>query len=88
MATAHIKEPSDATWIWTADAVEAPDAYLAPDLHGRVFGALEAELAHFAHCVVGGHTSLCTLEDARIALIVGLAIVESAEREEAVPVGP
>jgi len=85
--TAHIKEPSDSTWIWTGDAVGAPDAFLVPEVHGRLTGALEAELAHFAQCVADGCQPVCTLQDAREALVVGLAIVESAERGAAVRVG-
>ncbi|MDP6982016.1 MAG: Gfo/Idh/MocA family oxidoreductase [Candidatus Latescibacteria bacterium] len=81
--TAHIREPSDAGWIWTGEAVEAPDAFLAPQVHGRITGALEAELAHFADCVAGGRTPLCTLEDARASLAVGLAVVESARTGQA-----
>ena len=79
--TAHLAEPSDANWIWTGDSVESPDAFLAPEVHGRIGGALEAELAHFAHCAGGAlKKPLCTLQEARRALAVGLVIVESAER--------
>ena len=85
--TAQIKEPGDATWIWTEETVEAPDTYLAPEVHGRISGALEAELAHFASCIAQGRAPLCTLQDAHEALAVGLAIVESAERGAPVSLG-
>jgi len=51
----------------------------------RIIGALEAELGHFADCVIQNRRpALSTLHDARNALRVGLAIVESAEKGEAV----
>jgi UDP-N-acetylglucosamine 3-dehydrogenase len=79
--TAHIREPNDASWTWTAESVENADLYLAPEVHGRISGALEAELAHFADCVSSGtQNTLCSLQDARDALTVGLAIVESGEQ--------
>lgn len=81
LGTAHIKEPNDATWVWTPEATANPDLYLAPELHGRIIGALEAELAYFADCVIRNQSpALGTLQDAREALRVGLAIVESAEK--------
>ena len=67
--------------------MEAPDTYLAPEVHGRISGALEAELAHFASCSAHGRVPLCTLQDAHDALAVGLAIVESAERGAPVSMG-
>lgn len=83
--SAHIKEPNDAAWIWTGETVENPDLYLVPELHGRITGALEAELGYFADCVVQGRPPiLSSLRDAHNALRVGLAIVESAERGKAV----
>ncbi len=83
--SAHIKEPNDAAWIWTEEKVENPDLYLAPELHGKIGGALEAELAYFADCVIGGQTpELSSLQDAHEALRVGMAIVESAEKRKAI----
>ena len=83
--SAHIREPNDASWIWLPDSVEGPDAYLLPEVHGRITGALEAELAYFAdHLVNGRKPEQGTLEDARSALRVGLAIVQSAESGEPV----
>ncbi len=83
--TAHIAEPNDAAWIWTGDATSSPDLYLSPELHGRVVGALEQELTHFADCVIRRRNPAHgTLRDARDALRVGLAIVESARTERAI----
>ena len=79
--TAHVREPNDASWMWTGESVENADLFLAPEVHGRISGALEAELAHFADCVAERRqTTLCNLQDARDALAVGLAIVESAAK--------
>ena len=84
--TAKITEPNDAAWNWTADTTQSPDLFLAPELHGRVTGALEAELAYFARCVTEKRApQLATLEDARKSLRVGLAIMQSAETNQVVP---
>ncbi len=78
--SAHVREPNDASWIWSPGSVESPDLHLVPEVHGRITGALEAELAYFAdHIVNGREPDQGTLEDARRALRVGLAIVQSAE---------
>lgn len=83
--TAHISEPNDAAWIWTGEATSSPDLYLSPEVHGRIVGALEQELTHFADCVIGRRNPAHgTLREARNALRVGLAIVESARKEQAV----
>ena len=83
--TAHISEPNDASWIWTGEATSSPDLYLSPEVHGRIVGALEQELTHFADCVIGRRNPAHgTLREARNALRVGLAIVESARKEQAV----
>jgi predicted dehydrogenase len=83
--TAKISEPNDAAWNWTAEATRSPDLFLAPEIHGRVTGALEAELAYFTRCVVENRApALGTLEDARNSLRVGLAIMQSAETNQIV----
>ena len=83
--TAHITEPNDAAWIWTGEATSSPDLYLSPELHGRIVGALEQELTHFADCVIERRTPAHgTLRDARNALNVGLAVVASAREERAI----
>jgi predicted dehydrogenase len=83
--TAHIAEPNDASWIWTGEATSSPDLYLAPELHGRIVGAMEQELTHFADCVIEHRNpEHGTLQEARNALRVGLAIVESARTKQAV----
>jgi myo-inositol 2-dehydrogenase/D-chiro-inositol 1-dehydrogenase len=57
-----------------------------PVIHGRVQGALRAEVEHFLDCVATGRTPLCTLADARRAV----ALVEAAETAQATgqPQGP
>lgn len=83
--TAHFAEPNDAAWVRTGEATSSPDLYLSPELHGRIVGALEQELAHFANCVIKRRSPRQgTLQDARNALKVGLAIVESAREQRAV----
>lgn len=85
LGTVHITEPNDATWVWMPEATVNPDFYLVPELHGKMVGALEKELAYFADCVIQKQNpTLGTLQDARDALRVGLAIVESAEKGEVV----
>ena len=84
-ATAHITEPNDASWIWTPDATVSPDLFHSPEVHGRIVGALEAEMAYFADAVIQKRPiAVGTLQQARAALRVGLAIVESAEEGEVV----
>jgi len=57
-----------------------------PVVHGRVQGALRAEIEHFAHCLATGDTPVVGLEDALRAV----ALVEAAERSLATgrPVRP
>lgn len=81
--TAKISEPGDSAWYWNTDATRSPDLFLAPELHGRVTGALEAELSYFADCVIENRPpELGTLEQAKKNLDAGLAIMASAERNE------
>ena len=83
--TAHISEPNDASWIWTGEGTSSPDLYLAPELHGKIVGALEQELGHFADCIHRQQNpENGSLHDARDALRVGLAIVESAHKKQAI----
>lgn len=84
--TVQISEPSNATWIWTDGLGDPPDTLVQAGTQHRE--ALEAELSHFASCVAHGQTPRCTLQDARRALTVGLAIVESAQRGESVSLDP
>jgi predicted dehydrogenase len=46
-----------------------------PVIHGRVQGALRAEVEHFLDCIATGQTPLCTLTDARRAV----ALLQAAE---------
>ena len=47
-----------------------------PVVHGRVQGALRAEVEHFLHCVATGATPAVTMDDALRAV----AVLEAAER--------
>jgi UDP-N-acetylglucosamine 3-dehydrogenase len=83
--TVHITEPNDATWVWTPAGTLNPELYFTSELHGKMVGALADELAYFADCVVQGRSpTLGTLQEARAALRVGLAVVESAKTGEVV----
>jgi predicted dehydrogenase len=83
--TAHITEPNDGSWMRTPEATVYPDSYLMPQLHGKMVGALEDELAYFAECVTHNRRPTHgTLAEAREALRVGLTIVESATSGKAI----
>lgn len=83
--TLHISEPSDAVWVWTPEATIAPDLFLLPELHGRAVGALVDQLTYFADCVLRGQAPhQGSLRDHRAALQVGLAILESAARNQVI----
>ena len=83
--TAKISLDAPAFRIWSADGGQAPDVSYEPVLHGVVSGALRDELAHFASCALAGTPSpIISPDDARAALAVVLALIESAARGEPV----
>jgi predicted dehydrogenase len=61
-----------------------PDAYYAPDVHGRLRGALAVEVDHFVDCARGEAAPLCTAHDGTEAVRLALAMEASAERGEPV----
>jgi predicted dehydrogenase len=54
------------------------DVFWAPEVHGRLDGALTAEVAHFVACARGEAQPLCTAEDGTEAVRVSLALEASA----------
>lgn len=56
------------------------DVYYAPEVHGRLRGALAIEADHFVECVRGTADPLCTAEDGAEAVRIALAMEASAER--------
>jgi predicted dehydrogenase len=57
-----------------------PDAYYAPEVHGRLRGALAAEADHFVDCARGVAEPLCTAADGAEAVRLASAMELSAER--------
>jgi predicted dehydrogenase len=54
------------------------DVSWAPEVHGRLDGALAAEVAHFVDCARGVAEPLCTAEDGTEAVRASLALEASA----------
>jgi predicted dehydrogenase len=65
-----------------------PDAYYAPEVHGRLRGALAVEADHFVDCARGAADPLCTAHDGAEAVRLALAMEASAESGEPVEVYP
>ncbi|MGH8946869.1 MAG: Gfo/Idh/MocA family protein [Acidimicrobiia bacterium] len=68
----------------TRDGVAHEDVHYAPEVHGRLFGALGIEVDHFVRCAQGAATPLCTADDGVEAVRISLAMVTSAEKGEPV----
>jgi predicted dehydrogenase len=60
------------------DGIGDVDVSWAPEVHGRLAGALAAEVAHFIDCVREVAEPLCTAEDATEAVRASLALETSA----------
>jgi predicted dehydrogenase len=60
------------------NAVADEDVFLSPDVHGRLDGALAAEVDHFVRCAEGRAAPLCTAGDGVEAVRISLAMEESA----------
>jgi len=58
--------------------VEHPHTVYAPELDGKLVGALRDEIEHFMDCVVTDREPLVTGQDGRAAVEIALAIAESA----------
>ena len=84
----RIHSPPAGTVLAAGGGAEGPDLFWWPSLHGEVAGALRNELIYFLRCVEEGvEPSLVRPEEARDALAVALAAVESA-RSGGGPVSP
>jgi predicted dehydrogenase len=58
----------------------SPDAFYAPEVHGRLRGALGVEADHFVDCARGAADPLCTAHDGTEAVRLALAMEDSARR--------
>jgi predicted dehydrogenase len=67
--------------------VRQPDAYYAPEVHGRLRGALAVEADHFVECVRGAVEPLCTAHDGTEAVRSAFAMEESARSGVPVELG-
>ena len=68
------------------DGVDPIDVFYSPEVHGRIWGALEIEVDHFVQCVQGSVEPLCTAADGTEAVRISLAMEESAETGTSVTV--
>ena len=67
----------DEVEITGADGARRPDYTYGPLIHDRQYGALRAELEHFARCIVTDEEPLITPADARAAVELCVAIHRS-----------
>lgn len=66
---------------WRNDGFEVPDSSYDPRIRGAAHGALRDELSYFCDCVINHrYPEVVTPIDAKNALRVALALVESAEQ--------
>lgn len=61
-----------------------PDVYYAPEVDGRLFGALAIEVDHFVRVAAGAAEPRCTAADGVEAVRLALAVERAAERDEVV----
>jgi predicted dehydrogenase len=71
-----------------ADGLRDVDAYYAPAVHGRIRGALAAEVDHFVECARGAAEPACTPADGVEAVRISLAMEASARLRTPVDVAP
>jgi predicted dehydrogenase len=62
------------------------DAYYAPAVHGRHYGALAIEVDHFVECARGAVEPVCTAVDAVEAVRISFAMEASAEQRRPIDV--
>ncbi len=85
--TAKIQFDVPAFRVWRRSGVHVPDVSYEPRVHGAVTGALKEEVSYFATCALTGTPpSVVTPTDGLNALVVVLALIESAERNADVAV--
>lgn len=71
-----------------ADGLRDVDAYYAPAVHGRIRGALAAEVDHFVECARGAADPACTPADGVEAVRISLAMEASAQLRTPIDVEP
>ena len=82
---ARIELPGWGLEVWGAAGTQTPDLAAWPQVEGLVTGMLRQELSYFTQCILEGREpDRLHPEDARAALAVALAGIESAERGEPV----
>ena len=82
---ARVRLPGFGLELWTADGTQTPDLAAWPEVDGLVTGMLRQELSYFAQCILEGREpDRVQPEDARAALAIALAGIDSAERDEPV----
>lgn len=82
--TARARILDSSLQIWSDKLVRVPDLSLWPEVHGRVAGALQAEVAHFVDCVRDNKESTVqsadqAVEVMRIADAIALSMKEGRE---------
>jgi len=88
LQTAKLQGPQSGLQIWTDQQLQCPDRSLWPQLDGRVYGALQAQLKDFLACVRQGVPSaVASFSDAVEGLRVAEALIESARLETTVQLG-
>jgi predicted dehydrogenase len=65
--------------IYGHDGLVLPDAVHRPEVNGRIWGALAAEVRHFVHAVLEGSPFVVSVADAMRAVAVNDAILRSVE---------
>lgn len=69
--------------LWSDSGVRNPDSGLWPEVHGRIVGALQTELAHFIECArMNEPSSIAPPEVGAAAVRLAEAIVRSSELGE------
>lgn len=74
-----VRVGSDEIEISTQEGAHRPDFTYGPIIHDRQYGALRAQLEHFARCIVSDEEPLISPADARAAVELCVAIHRSLE---------
>jgi predicted dehydrogenase len=82
--TAHARLLDSSLQVWSDRLVRVPDLSLWPEIHGRIMGALQSEIAHFIDCVSNNKESTVqsadqAVEVMRIADAIVLSMKEGKE---------
>jgi len=80
---AYIDSPSNTVSIWDEEKNEHPDVFLWPSVDEHALGALRRMLEYFTQCVLRKELQTkISPNDAREAVKIALAAIESAEKDE------